>query len=1005
VSAPLPRVFTIAPDQNFLELLADSVLSGFPGTAPPGPLDLGRWTILLPTRRSVRELERIFVERIGGRALLLPRIRPIGDIDEDQSTTADPSAVAEAPDAMSPAGQLLLLIDLIDAWASSNPQTRLAAEIAAAPHQAHALALSLAEFLDGVETEEIDTARLQDLYGLESARHREAILEFLGIAREHYPARLEQLGLASARARRSQLLRREARRLAETAPQAPVIAAGSTGSIPATRELLHSIACLPNGAVILPGLDRDMDDASWSAVGPTHPQHALKLLLQSLGIERHAVAPIDGRGATERQHLASEIMRPADTSEAWRDAIAGSAGAIGAAMRGVELIEARDGHEQATAIALVLKQSLAQPGKTASLVTPDRELARRVKAELLRWNIAIDDSAGEPLIRSAGGSLIDLLIDAVLGHFAPAPVAALMRHGFCRFGATAETARRSVSVIELALFRSGESIPPIDKMADRLRQQWPAGTANPHRHPVLQRISHSDWEAAAEFARRFAAALHPFQSEAPLELAGQLQQIVVTCETMAGPELWQGEGGEALRAAIRALEAEAHQLRRCDFRRAAAILRHSLALTMLHPAATRRLRLSILGLLEARLIRPDLVVLGGLNEGTWPAAPDAGPWLNRPMRDLLGMQQPERDIGQTAHDFVQALGAPEVKLVWSRRIGDAPAIASRWILRLQMLLKTAGLEPLAAAGASQWTGLARRLAEPAAVVPLSKPRPCPPLAARPRKLSVTQIETLIRDPYAIYARNILKLEPVGAIEADADPARRGIVIHGAIGEFLASCPLRLPADTLAEMLRFGTKWFEPLRGEPGVYGFWWPRFRRIAAWLADEETIVRPAILRVHAEVGGAMQLAIGGNGFSLTCRADRIDELADGLARVIDYKTGTVPTSTMVKAGLSPQLTLQAAILEAGGFPGIGALRTCELAYVKLSGGEPPGEFRKLDLGGDVLTVAHEHLTGLTRLLTVYASPSQSYLPRVMMKKEDDEGGYDHLSRFREWALAGGGP
>lgn len=1005
MSAPVPRVYTIAPDQDFLELLADNVLSGFPGTAPPGPLELGRWTILLPTRRSVRELERIFVERIGGRALLLPRIRPIGDIEEDQSLAAGQSGTGEAPDAMSPAGQLLLLIDLIDAWAAANPQTRLAAEIAAAPHQAHALALSLAEFLDGIETVEVDTARLQDLYGLESARHREAILEFLSIAREHYPTRLGQLGLASARARRSQLLRREARRLAETRPQAPVIAAGSTGSIPATGELLRSIACLPNGAVILPGLDRDMDDASWSAVGPTHPQHALKLLIQSLGIERNAVSPIDGRGAAERRRLASEIMRPADTSEAWRDAIAGSADAIRVAMQGIELIEARNGHEQATAIALVLKQSLAQPGKTASLVTPDRELARRVKTELLRWNIAIDDSAGEALIRSPGGTLIDLLIDAVLARFEPAPVAALMRHGYCRFSEAPEAARRWVSVIELALFRSGETIPAVGRMAERLRQQWPAGEANPHRHPVLQRISRNDWEAATQFAERFAAALQPFVSETPHGLAGQLQRIVTTCETMAGPELWQGEAGGALRAAIMALDIEAHQLRHCDFRRAAAILRHTLAVTMLRPAATRRLRLSILGLLEARLMRPDLVLLAGLNEGTWPAVPDAGPWLNRPMRNLLGMQQPERDIGQTAHDFVQALGAPEVKLVWSRRIGDAPAIPSRWVLRLQMLLKTAGLEPLAAASASQWTGLARRLTEPEAVVPLSKPRPRPPLAARPRKLSVTQVETLIRDPYAIYARNILRLEPVGSIAADADPARRGIIIHGAIGEFLGSCPLGVPDGILAEMLRIGAKWFEPLRDEPGVYGFWWPRFRRIAAWLADQEINARPSIRRVHAEIGGAMELAAGGAAFSLTCRADRIDELANGLARVIDYKTGTVPSKNMVKTGLSPQLTLQAAILEAGGFPEIGALRTQELAYVKLDGGDPPGEVRTLDLGSDVLSVAHQHLAGLTRLLTVYASPAQAYLPRVMMKKEDEEGGYDHLSRFREWALAGGGP
>ena len=393
------------------------------------------------------------------------------------------------------------------------------------------------------------------------------------------------------------------------------------------------------------------------------------------------------------------------------------------------------------------------------------------------------------------------------------------------------------------------------------------------------------------------------------------------------------------------------------------------------------------------------MVLGGLNEGTWPGLPDAGPWLNRPMRERLGMQQPERAIGQTAHDFVQAFGPAEVKLVWSRRLEDAPAIPSRWVLRLKMLLKASG----AGEGLDNgWQRLARSLAEPLAVTPHGKPRPCPPAAARPRRLSVTRIERLIRDPYAIYARHILDLEPVGAIAVGSDPARRGTIFHNAIGGFLDAYPLNLPGDPLAELLDFGRLQFETYGGDPGILSFWWPRFQRIAAWLVQQEMTDRPRFSRCLAEVAGAMDLVVAGNAFRLTCRADRIDILRTGGARVVDYKTGTVPTKPQVESGLMPQLTLTAAILAAGGFREAGPLAAETLAYVKLGGGNPPGEVKALDFDDPLSDIVQRHTAGLVRLLTAYADPLRPYLPRTAMEKEDDPGDYDHLSRFREWALAG---
>jgi ATP-dependent helicase/nuclease subunit B len=998
MTAGPPRLYTIAPDKPFLEILARAVLRGFPCTdeTPPGPLDLARWTILLPTRRAVRELEEIFLQLAGGAGTLLPRIRPLGDIDEDLLAPLHPLDELGKP--VSLPGQLMLLIDLIDEWAASYPATRLAREIAAAPQLATGLAMSLAEFLDTVETEDIAVASIAALYELEAARHREAILEFLGIVREGYPRRLHAANALGPQARRAAILRREARRLEFMGSGRPFIAAGSTGTIPATCALLKSIAGLRNGAVVLPGLDRMMDEASWTEVGPTHPQHAMKQLLARLGAGRDMVADLGEEAAPgPRAWLASELMRPAGTAEKWHHALAGQASRMTEAMQGVELVETRSIEEQAVAAALILRQCLETPGRGGCLVTPDRQLARRVKAELRRWNIEINDSAGEPLIRFGGGALLNLLIEAVLTNFAALPLAALLRHQLAGFGCAAEDARRHASLIELALLRTGTGAPDINRLAHAMRLASKPGDGRPA-HLLLHGVSDAAWEDAISQCQRITGILAPLAENQPSTLAGHLARLTAACEAMAGEAFWRGEGGEELQAALSLLREESHWLRACDLPRAAGIIRHWLHSLPVRPRRQQQSELRILGLLEARLMRADVTVLAGLNEGTWPGAVDSGPWINRPMRDILAMKQPEAQIGQTAHDFVQALGNGEVKLLWSRRVGDSPGTPSRWILRLQTILKASGYE--LPGGASLWTGWARALVTPAAVRPNPKPRPAPPVALRPKALSVTRVETLIRDPYAIYARHVLRLEPVQPVSAAPDPARRGIIIHGAIGDFLTAFPKDLPEDATAALEKAGARRFAQIADYPGLISFWWPRFRRAARWLADHEPQFRHAAERAIAECPGGIELDIAGETFRLGCRADRIDLLADGTARITDYKTGSVPSKRQVEKGLAPQLTLQAAILARGGFHEVPARTVSDLVYVHLTGGNPPGEIEQLDV--KVMALARDHLAGLERLLTAYADPRQAYLPRAMMEYDESVGDYDHLSRFQEWTLSG---
>jgi ATP-dependent helicase/nuclease subunit B len=409
-------------------------------------------------------------------------------------------------------------------------------------------------------------------------------------------------------------------------------------------------------------------------------------------------------------------------------------------------------------------------------------------------------------------------------------------------------------------------------------------------------------------------------------------------------------------------------------------------------------RITILGLLEARLLRSDVVVLGGLNEGKWPAQSDPGPWINRPMRDVLGMQMPERDIGMTAHDFAQALGADRAYITWSERIGGAPAVPSRWVVTARMLVDAA-LQTLPNPDAvTRW---AVGLDFPARVAPVGKPRPMPPVESRPKRFSVTEVETLIRDPYAIYARKILRLEPLPELLLQERHALRGTVIHDALDHYaLLRNESGLPA--YEAMLEAGRRAFAQHRDDPEIMGFWWPRFARMAGWFAREDELLRSGVARSLTEKRGVTAFSVGGAEFSLSARADRIDIFENGTARIIDYKTGQPPGPKAVEAGFKPQLTLEAAILARDGF-GLGrSLATQELVYIRLSGGEPPGEVRLLD-EFDVMSVAEKHFSELKTLLAEYQQAQQPYLPAQAMEREADRGDFDHLARFDEWALAGG--
>lgn len=1024
-----PRLWTIPPSAAFLPELADALIAGtlVPAGAEGRRFALEDHLVLLPTRRACRALTEILADRVGG-VTLLPRIRPIGDVDEVDLALLGEGGLGEGafgggaldlPPAIPPLRRHLLLASMVLAWGRTVAQTLLVpgreepVAIPVVPGDAALLARDLAGLIDDFETEGIAFSALSGLVPEDHAAYWALTVGFLRIVTEEWPRLIGERGASDPAARRTALLRAEAARLAAAPPAGPVVAAGSTGTIPATADLLGAIARLPYGAAVLPGLDRDLEEDAWAAIDhadtphPGHPQYGLKRLLGRVGAVRASVEPLVTPPRPARDRLIGEVFRPAGTTEQWAglDQRLGP-GLLDEAISGISVLEAADEAQEALAIAIALREAVEVPDRTAALVTPDRGLARRVSAELSRWEIVVDDSAGVPLAETPAGSLFRQIAETVSRRLEPVALVALMQHPMAGFGLAATAARRAARLLELAVLRGPRPAPGSESLA-RVAADRLGDRSDRFDHQAVRRLDAGDREAALDLAHRIAETLEPLERfrdapAAPLaDLAAGHVEALVRVAAGDGGSLLAGEDARILDAFLeQALDAAADGPD-VTLEEYPALLAALMAGQAVRPTRGGHPRLSILGPLEARLLSADLIVLGGLDEGVWPADTRTDAFLNRPMRAAVGLEAPERFVGLAAHDVAQAMCAPQVLLARAMKIGGAPAVASRWLRRLAAVVGADRYARMAAAGA-RLADYARRIdLADTAPRPAAEPAPCPPVDLRPTRIRVTEVETLIRDPYSIYARHILGLEPLPALDEAPDAAARGEIVHGALAEFVR----RADAGEAPDLIGIGRQLFHDLDDFPEVRAIWWPRFLRVADWFARLDAEDREGTLRRMVETGGALDLDIAGRTVRLTGRADRIDICHDGTLRIVDYKTGAAPSKDQVLSGLSPQLPLEAAIAARGGFKGLEPGRlAAELRYVELKGGREAGKIKPiLPEDTTVAAFAEETLARLVGLLNRFADPAQAYRvkPRAQFAKRFND--YDHLSRWAEWGTLGG--
>ena len=1042
-----PHVVSIPPGAPYLPTLVDALLNGnlikgfAPANDPTGydPVILSSVTIWVPTRRAARALASEFTSRLKGDVALLPQIKALGDGDED-SLFFETAGELHLQPSMGSLERHLILTRLVASWANqlntAERELYQGAEIVMPSSLCDAVwfAADLAHLMDMVATEEVDWKELENLVPDAYGEWWKLTLEFLKIATLHWPKILSSRGMCDATTGRANMLRAQAKAYRENGADGPVIAAGSTGSIPATADLLNTISRMENGVLVLPGLDRDMDDEAWSKVdlpdndrddsgtAPGHPQYGLKKLLAHVGIERNAdtirhIGGIEDKSvgyARLRETLISEALRPSASTGTWQEAFKRiSIDQRCEAFAGVTLIEARGEREEALAIALALRETLEDKSKTVALVTPDRNLARRVAVEMRRFGVGVDDSAGQPLRNRPSGTFARLVLQVAFGAPDPITLISLLKHPLALFGAKPERTRRAARLFELAILRGARSsftAGNFHTLADDARRLCDDARIRTHRS--IKRFSDQDWGDLKWLAislDEIFGAVKPFQDKAlPLnQLAVLTVQFIEACgrdEDQKLNRLYGNEEGRVLSGFLGELLDETAELdvNPSDWPDVFdALLGHR----VVRPIGGVHPRVSILGPLEARLQTYDRVVLGGLNEKTWPAVSRNDPFLSRPMKSSLGLPPPERRTGLAAHDFQILLGMEDVILTRSLKADNAPTIASRWVQRMVMVAgkDAAGknlAEKMKLRGANYlvWAQNIDTPLTPAKAC--SQPNAKSPVEARPERLSITEIEKWISDPYQIYAKHILKLHALEPLQRDADARERGTLYHAIMEEFVKQVPDPTISGALDKLLVIGRQQFNQTNVPPEISAIWWPRFFTIAKAFLQWHKGQFEKVQSIHVELAGNANADL--DRFTLTGRVDRVDVMKDGSFSVYDYKTGLNPNISAVKKLEAPQLPLSALLIMEQGVGNIQSAPS-DLGYIRLrdikelkvdmvSGGK---DFEK---SLELTILAKQNLQAL---INAYRDPDKQYLSKARIISDKDwVSDYDHLARVREWSF-----
>jgi ATP-dependent helicase/nuclease subunit B len=978
-----PAVFSIPGHRPFSDTLVEGILAQTGGKAEA----LVRGVILVPNNRAAMAIQAAFVRK-SQNGLLLPRMIAIGDHDigERVGIAFDPIDAEAIPPSIDPLHRQFILARLLQHTMSVERMARLDGA------QAMRLAAELGQVIDQLIVERKTPADLRrvDVSGL--SEHWEKSLALLTIILDDWPRECQRLGVIDLADRRNRQIDRVTEAWRTNAPAGPIWAAGISTAAPAVADLLRQVSRMERGQVIFAGLDQFMPNEEWESLidaetgraNESHPQFHLRLLLDAIGVARASVLPwpegrpegrdVQGSKAdAEREKRAEGVsgaMAPAQFTKRW-------AGLSDAERRliGVTALELATVAEEAQAIALALRHGIEEPGQTAALVTPDRELARRVSAYLKRWGITADDSAGRPLSTTLPGTLLCAVSQALATHFDPVALLVLLKHPLVMSGEGRLEWLDGVRRLDLALRgpRPAAHLAGID-----------AYLAQSDRRTAKMKAQAATWWPKARDM------LAPAEAgcTGEISLTSLIRTLRETVSALAGDAAWSGQDGRAVAELLSSMEALGDDgPTDVSLSAFALMLKDQLDAVALRPAFGGHPRIFIWGLLEAKLQSANLMILAGLNEGVWPKLANADPWLSPAIRHQLKLPSLERRIGLSAHDLASALGAEDVLITRAKRDTRAPTIASRFWLRLETYGNGFDLPKI------RYDAIARQL-DHGEGEKEKRPAPSPPVAERPRSISVTQVDGLKADPYAFYAQKMLRLSRLDAPGEEPDARWRGTFLHKVLGDWGQHD--NFAPGTLLPRLAAA---FDASGLHAVVRAMWQPRFEEAATWFEARVAEGRlEGRVPIAAEIEGKFDVA----GVRLSGVADRIDRMPDGKLAIVDYKTGEAPSDKRVKEGYAVQLGLLGFLAEAGAFDGVeGTAEAYEYWSQKRAKDGKYGTASSPTSGrgqnkSDPESFAADMFAHFEQAVDAWLLGDEPF--HAKLKPDFAFSDYDHLMRYDEW-------
>ncbi len=930
------KIFNIGVSCSFADVLAERFLAEY----EQNPLELAAVTFLLPSRRACQTLREAFVRAKGLEPTLLPQMLPIGSFEEGELLLSGIDALSNLGKPISKLERQLLFVRLILSKSSAL------GEVPAA--QAVFLAEELAGLIDEVHLNNLSFENLKNLVPEEYATHWQETLRFLEIITKFYPAILKEQGQVDCGEWNAKMILALAN---NWKPKGRVVMAGVTATYPMMKELVKSVLKFENAELILSGLDKFLDDEDWREIDEQHPQFELKELLDFLNVSRFEVKEYV-EADKNLSLLVSEVMRPAKSTDKWQDIAAKDI----KLPKNLSFINCAEIREETAAIALIMRRVLETPSKTAALVTSDRNLARRVAKELERWEVKVDDSAGKPLSLSPLGVFLRQVIKACEDNFAPESFLALLKHPLCLAGFETADFRKKVRDYEKNICREKKENAELESFISEIKAKF--------------------------------ASLYEQFSGTKTNLKKLIEAHLETAAKLADEKtVWRGENGEAAAKFFAELYQHADVLGEVEPGQYLSLIEALMAKAVVRKTFGQHPRLKILGPMEARLHSFDVSIIGEVNEGIWPAASKADPWMSGFMKKDFGLTQ--KNLGVMAQDFASLLCGPEVYVVRANRVCGTPMVKSRWLLRLETVLKALGadLKRMEDIAYKTW---AVKLDEAKNFNRLPPPQPKPPLSSRPLKLSAGAVELLRSDPYAVFAKYILKLKPLEDLDQDWGAKEYGTLVHSILDAFNKKHPSGFPDNAVEEFLKIGEEFFKANKVVFSAKVFWWPKFVKTVDWLVEAEKRYRPMIKKVHSEIEGSMKIG----SLEITAKADRVDETVDGKINIIDYKTGRAKAKKDVKAGYAPQLPIEGLIAQKGGFKGVEAADVQDLMYWSL--GNEQCSFDEIE------EILEYNEKALNTLFKMFYEEEAAYICRPNPKYVPGNEDYLHLARVKEWSVQG---